>query len=58
MFMLFKSQTSAIKYVFSFIPNQSNSDVGNMTSKSDDVYNTLLVLGSASVANNYLIILA
>ena len=58
MFMLLKSQTSAIKYVFSFIPNQSNSEVGNMTSKSDDVYNTLLVFGSASVANNYLIILA
>ena len=43
MFILLKSQTSAIKYVFSFIPNQSNSEVGNMTSKSDDVYNTLLV---------------
>ena len=28
MFMFFKSQTSAIKYVFSFIPNQSNSEVG------------------------------
>ena len=36
-------QTSAIKYVFSFTPNQSNSEVGNMTSKSDVVYNTLLV---------------
>ena len=42
-FMLLKSQTSAIKYVFSFIPDQSNSEVGNMTSKSDVVYNTLLV---------------
>ena len=29
MFMLLKSQTSAIKYVFSFIPNQSNSEVGS-----------------------------
>ena len=34
MFMLLKSQASAIKCVFSFIPNQSKSDV---------VYNTLLV---------------
>ena len=25
--MLLKSQKSAIKYVFSFIPNQSNSEV-------------------------------
>ena len=31
MFMLLKSQTSAIKYVFSFIPNQSNSEVGSPT---------------------------
>ena len=37
MFMLLKSQTSAIKYVFSFIPNQSNSEVGIV------LYNTLLV---------------
>ena len=29
MFMLLKSQASAIKYVFSFIPNQSNSEVGS-----------------------------
>ena len=29
MFMLLKSQTNAIKYVFSFIPNQSNSDFGS-----------------------------
>ena len=29
MFILLKSQTSAIKYVFSFIPNQSNSEVGS-----------------------------
>ena len=29
MFMLLKSQTSAIKYVFSFIPNQSNSEFGS-----------------------------
>ena len=29
MFMLLKSQTSAIKYVLSFIPNQSNSEVGS-----------------------------
>ena len=29
MFMLLNSQTSAIKYVFSFIPNQSNSEVGS-----------------------------
>ena len=35
LFLLLKSQTSAIKYVFSFIPNQSNSE--------DVVYNTLLV---------------
>ena len=56
--MLLKSQMSAIKYVFSFIPNQSNSEVGSMTSKSDDVLNTLLVFGSPSVSNNYLIILA
>ena len=27
--MLLKSQTSAIKYVLSFIPNQSNSEVGS-----------------------------
>ena len=32
-----------MKYVFSFIPNQSNSEVGNMTIKSDVVYNILLV---------------
>ena len=44
MLMLLKSQTSAIKYVwFSFIPNQSNLEVGNQTSKSDVVYNNLLV---------------
>ena len=43
MFMLLKSQTSAIKFVFSFIPYQSNSDVGNLTCKSDVVYNTLLL---------------
>ena len=29
MFMLLKSQTSAIEYVFSFIPYQSNSEVGS-----------------------------
>ena len=29
MFMLLKSQTSAIKYVFTFFPNQSNSEVGS-----------------------------
>ena len=29
MFMLLKSQMSAIKYVFSFIPNQLNSEVGS-----------------------------
>ena len=29
MFMLLKLQTSAIEYVFSFIPNQSNSEVGS-----------------------------
>ena len=29
MFMLLKSQTSAIKYVFSFNPNQLNSEVGS-----------------------------
>ena len=29
MFMLLKSQTNAIKYVFSFIPNQSNSEFGS-----------------------------
>ena len=28
-FMLLKSQTSAIEYVFYFIPNQSNSEVGS-----------------------------
>ena len=38
MFMLLKSQASAIKCVFSFIPNQSNSEVG-----SPMLYNTLLV---------------
>ena len=27
--MLLKYQTSAIKYVFSFIPNQPNSEVGS-----------------------------
>ena len=37
MLMLLESQTSAIKFVFSFIPNQSNSKVGNLTSKSDVV---------------------
>ena len=41
--MLLKSQTSAIKFVFSFITNQSNSEVGNLTSKSGVVYNTVLV---------------
>ena len=40
MFMLLKLQTSAIKFVFSFIPNQSNSEVGNVTIMSDVVYNT------------------
>ena len=29
MFMLLKSQTNAIKYVFSFIPRQSNSEFGS-----------------------------
>ena len=29
MFVLFKSQMSEIKYVYSFIPNQSNSEVGS-----------------------------
>ena len=29
MFMLLKWQTSAIKYVFSFIPNQSNLEFGS-----------------------------
>ena len=29
MIMLLKSQTSAIKYVLSSIPNQSNSEVGS-----------------------------
>ena len=29
MFMLLKSQTNAIQYVFSFIPNQSNSEFGS-----------------------------
>ena len=29
MFMLLKSQTNAIKYVFSFIPSQSNSEFGS-----------------------------
>ena len=45
MFMVLKSQTSAIKFAFSFIPNQSNSEVGNLISnfKSDVVYNTLLI---------------
>ena len=43
MFMVLILQTGAIKFVFSFIPNQSNSEVGNLTSKSDVVYNTLLV---------------
>ena len=43
MFMLLKSQTSAIKFVFSFILNQSSSEVGKLKSKSDVVYNTLLV---------------
>ena len=52
--MLLKWQTSAIKYVFSFIPNQSNSEV------SDVVYNTLLVflpLFNGKSSNNYPIIL-
>ena len=43
MFMLLKLQTSAINFVFSFIPNQLNSEISNLTSKSDVVYNTLLV---------------
>ena len=30
--MVLKSQTSAIKLVFSFIPNQSYSEAGNLTS--------------------------
>ena len=29
MFMLLKSQTSAITYVFSFIHNQANSELGS-----------------------------
>ena len=29
MFVLLKSQTNAIQYVFSFIPNQSNSEFGS-----------------------------
>ena len=43
MFMVHKLQTRAIKFVFSFIPNQSNLEVGNLTSMSDVVYNTLFV---------------
>ena len=43
MFIVLKSQTSAIKFDFSFINNQSNSEVRNLTSKSDVVYNALLV---------------
>ena len=55
---LLKSQTCAIKYVFSFIPNsQSNSEVGNMTSKSDVVYNTLFfflpLINDKSVAHPF-----
>ena len=41
--MVLKSQTSAIKLVFSFIPNQLNLEAGKLTSKSDVVNNTLLV---------------
>ena len=40
MFMLLKSKTSAIKYVFSFIPNQSNSEIG-----SPLLFTTELILG-------------
>ena len=43
--MVLKSQTIAITcaFVFSLTPNQSNLEVGNLKSKSDVVYNTLLV---------------
>ena len=52
MFMLLKLQTSAIKFVFSFISNQSNPDVCNVTSMSDVVYTVNLVL-VRTVKNNY-----
>ena len=38
MFMLLKSQTKAIKIIFSVIPNQPKSEVGNLTCSSDVVY--------------------
>ena len=45
-----------------FLSNQSNSEVGNMTSKSDVVtipyYFFSSEIGSTSVSNNYPIILA
>ena len=42
MFMLLKSQTKAIKIIFSVIPNQPKSEVGNLTCSSDVVYITYL----------------
>ena len=54
MFMLLNSQTSAIKYVFSFIPNQSNSEVG-----SPMLFTIVfLPLINGKSSNNYPIILA
>ena len=51
--MVLKLQTSAIKLVFSLIPKEA----GNLTSKSDVVYNTLLVflplLNGKSVARQF-----
>ena len=41
MFMLLKSQTKAIKIIiFSVIPNQTKSEVGNLTCSSDVIYIT------------------
>ena len=44
MFMLLKSQTKAIKIIFSLIPNQPKSEVSNLTCSSDVVYITYLSL--------------
>ena len=58
MFMLLKSQTSAIKYVFSFIPNQSNSEVSSPMLFTIPYRLVFLPLINGKSSNNYPIILA
>ena len=68
MFMLLKSQMNAIKYVFSFIPNQSNSEFGSsmlftifflplINGKSvAHLFQTIIRLSLLNYFNNHLVI--